>query len=54
MDRSIPINGLTTDTHLQNQMGQLSAFKILDEQTCVQSFIERASFVKRRLPDGDL
>ena len=53
MYRIIPIYSLTTDTHLQTHVST-EHFQRIDERTSVQSLIERASFVKRRLPDGDL
>lgn len=53
MHRIIPIYGLATDTHLQTYV-PTEHFQRLNERTSVQSLIERASFVKRRQPDGDL
>jgi hypothetical protein len=53
MYRVVPIYGLTTCTHLQTYVST-EHFQKLKEQTSVQSLIERASFVKRNVPDGDL
>jgi hypothetical protein len=49
----VPIYSLTTYTHLQTYVSA-EHFQKLEERTSVQSLIERASFVKRSVPDGDL
>jgi hypothetical protein len=49
----VPIHTLTTYTHLQTYMST-EHFQKSEERTSVQSLIERASFVKRSVPDGDL
>ena len=53
MYRIVPIYSLTTYTHLR-PYGSTEHFQKLEERTSVQILIERASFVKRSVPDGDL
>ena len=53
MYRVVPIHSLTTYTHLQTYVST-ERFQNLEERTSVQSLIERASFVKRSVPDEDL
>ena len=52
MYRCVPIDSLATDTYLRSHEAA-ERFRV-DRRTSVQSFIERASFVKSRVPDGDL
>lgn len=52
MYRSVSIDGLATNTYLRFH-GVVEKFRV-DRRTSVQSFIERASFVNSRVPDGDL